>query len=119
MDEEAGVQAGATGEPTPSGETVQDPASKSKAVGTQAKSPKKKKNKSNRLQSTSKAPALSDSGEDDSEYISPRKKTSAKKKRKRRSSGLNAGLTPKELALDDHTDEQRWASYANRSVSVA
>ena len=57
------------------------------------------------MQSTSKAPALSDSGEDDSEYISPRKKTSAKKKRKRRSSGLNAGLTPEELALDDHTDE--------------
>ncbi|EFP90674.2 uncharacterized protein PGTG_16700 [Puccinia graminis f. sp. tritici CRL 75-36-700-3] len=61
IDVEAGVQAAATGKPTLSGETFQDPASKSKAVGTKNKSPKNKKNKSNCLQSTRKAPALSDS----------------------------------------------------------
>jgi hypothetical protein len=126
MDEEAGVQAGATGvsfffvmvkmtttlftlficliqEPTPSGDTVRHPASKSKAMATKKKSPKKKK-KSDRVQSTSKAPAPSDSGEDDSEDKSPKKNGSAKKKRKRQSR-LDVGLTPEELALDDPTDE--------------
>jgi hypothetical protein len=120
MDEVAGVQAWATGvsfflvmvkmtttlftlficliqELTPSGDTVRHPASKSKAMASKKKSPKKKK-KSDRVQSTSKAPALSNSGGDDSEDKSP------KKKRKRRSR-LDVGLTPEELALDDPTDE--------------
>jgi hypothetical protein len=58
---------------TPSGHTVRHPASKSKAMATKKKSPKKKK-KHDCVQSISKAPAPSDSGEDNSNDKSPKKK---------------------------------------------